>query len=108
MLSDRLALGVFRVLLGIRDRLLQEPLHDSASVLVDQARHALHTTTTSEATNGRLRDTREVVTNDLAVALARLLHLDQKMMKRKKALMGLFQMPNLSFVETKTWVWRQN
>jgi hypothetical protein len=42
-------------------------LENTPSLLVDQAGDTLDTTTTSETTDGRLGDTLDVVTEDLAV-----------------------------------------
>ena len=50
-------------------RQLEELLEDRAGLLVDEARDALHTTTTGEMANGRLGDPLDVVTEHLAVML---------------------------------------
>jgi hypothetical protein len=67
--GDGLALGVLSVGDGVTDDVLQENLEDDASLLVDEARDTLDTTTTCETTDGGLGDTLDVVTKNLAVAL---------------------------------------
>jgi hypothetical protein len=54
---------------GIADDGLEEDLEDTAGLLVDEARDALHTTTTSEAADGGLGDALDVVAKDLAMTL---------------------------------------
>jgi len=48
---------------------LQEDLEDTTGLLVDQARDTLDTATAGQSADGRLGDTLDVVTEDLAVAL---------------------------------------
>ena len=67
--GDRLALGVLGVGDGVTDHVLKEGLEDTAGLLVDETRDTLDTTTTSEATDGGLGDTLDVVSQDLAMAL---------------------------------------
>ena len=66
---DCLPLGVLRVGDGITDDVLQEDLQDSTGLLVDETTDALHSTTTSETTDGWLGDALDVVTQNLPVAL---------------------------------------
>ena len=54
---------------GVTDNVLKEDLQDATSLLVDETRDALDTTTTSKTTNGRLGDALNVVTKNLAVTL---------------------------------------
>ena len=67
--GDGLAAGVFCVGDRVTDDGLQERLEDSAGLFVDQAGDALHSTTTSKASDGGLGDSLDVVPKDLAVAL---------------------------------------
>lgn len=48
---------------------LKEDLEHAASLLVNETRDTLHTTTTCEATNSRLCDSLDVVAKNLPVAL---------------------------------------
>jgi hypothetical protein len=66
---DRLALGVLGVGDGVTDDTLQEGLQDTTGLLVDHGRDTLDTTTTCETTDSGLRDTLDVVTQNLSVAL---------------------------------------
>jgi hypothetical protein len=66
---DSLATGMFRVGHGIPDDILEEDLEDAAGFLVDQSADALHSTAASEATDRRLGDALDVITEDLAMAL---------------------------------------
>ena len=50
-----LSLGVLAVGDGITDDVLEEHLQDSASLLVDQTRDALDTTTAGKTADGRLK-----------------------------------------------------
>ena len=54
---------------GVTDDGLQEGLENTAGLLVDHGRDTLDTTTASETTDRRRGDTRDVVTQDLAVTL---------------------------------------
>ena len=68
--SNSLALGVLGVGDGITDHILQEDLQNTTSLLVDEARDSLHTTTAGETTDGWLGDPLDVVTKNLPVALS--------------------------------------
>ena len=48
----------------------EEDLEDTTSLLVNETRDTLHTTTTSEAANGGLCDTLNVVAKDFAMTLS--------------------------------------
>ena len=52
--SDRLPLGVLGVGDCVTDHVLQEGLEDAASLLVDETRDTLDTSTTSQTTDGGL------------------------------------------------------
>lgn len=52
--SDSLTTGVFSVSHSVTDDVLEENLENTTSLLVDETGNTLHTTTTSETTNGRL------------------------------------------------------
>ena len=65
----RLALGVFSVRHSVTDHILQEHFENATSLLVDQARDTLHTTSASKTTDGWLRDTLDVITKYLAMTL---------------------------------------
>ena len=67
--GDRLALGVLGVGDGIPDDVLEEYLEHTSGFLVYEAGDALHAAATSEATDGRLGDTLDVITQYLPVAL---------------------------------------
>jgi ABC-type transporter Mla subunit MlaD len=49
--------------------IFQESLENTTSLLVDQTRDTLDTSTTSKTTDGRLGDALDVVTKDLPVTL---------------------------------------
>ena len=66
---DRLALGVLGVGDRIADHVLEEHFQDTASLLVDQTRDTLDTASTSKTTDGRLRDSLDVVTKNFAMTL---------------------------------------
>ena len=53
--GDGLSLGVLAVGDGVTDDVLEEDLQDSASLLVDQTRDALDTTTAGKTADGRLK-----------------------------------------------------
>jgi hypothetical protein len=59
-----------KVTRGERTHVFEEDLEDTASLFVDETRDTLHTTTTSEATNGGLCDTLDVVAKDFAMTLS--------------------------------------
>ena len=67
--GDGLPLGVLGVGHGITDDVLKENLEDTAGLLVDEAGDALDSTTASQATDGGLGDTLDVITQDFPVAL---------------------------------------
>ena len=67
--SDSLSLGVLSVGDCITDDVLKEHLQHSTSLLIDETADTLHTTTTSETTDGGLGDALDVVTKDLPVTL---------------------------------------
>ena len=64
-----LALGVLGVGDGITDHVLEEDLEDATGLLVDEARDALHTSTSGKTADGGLGDSLDVVTQDLAMTL---------------------------------------
>merc|ERR1711977_168202 len=66
---DRLALGVLRVRDRVADHAFKEELEYTTSLVVDQTRDTLNTTTTGETTDSGLGDTLDVVAQNLAVAL---------------------------------------
>ena len=66
----RLALGVFSVRHSVTDHVLQEHFENATSLLVDQTRDTLHTTSASKTTDGWLRDALDVITKDLAMTLS--------------------------------------
>jgi hypothetical protein len=59
--GDSLALGVLGVGDCISDHVLEEDLEDSSGFFVDESRDTLDTTSTSQTTDGWLRDTLDVV-----------------------------------------------
>jgi len=67
--NDSLAASVFRVGDRVADDVLEEHLEDSTSLLVNETRDTLHTTTTSETTDSRLGDSLNVIAENLAVTL---------------------------------------
>ena len=68
--SDGLPLGVLGVGHGITDDVLEEHLQDSTGLLVDESRNSLHTTSASKTADGGLRDTLDVITENLPVTLS--------------------------------------
>jgi hypothetical protein len=66
---DSLALSVLSVGDSITNDTLEESLQNTTSLLVDHGRDTLHTTTTRETADGRLCDTLDVVTKNLAMTL---------------------------------------
>jgi hypothetical protein len=66
---DGLAASVLGVGDRVADDVLKEHLEDAAGLLVDEPRDALDATTASETADGRLRDSLDVVAQDLAVPL---------------------------------------
>jgi len=67
--SNSLALGVLSVCDGITNDRLEEGLEYTTGLFVDHGRDTLHTTTTSETTDGGLGNTLDVVAKNLSVAL---------------------------------------
>ena len=67
--SHGLAAGVLGVGDRVTDDILKEDLKDTTGLLVDQARDTLDTTPTSEAADGGLGNTLDVVAKNLAVTL---------------------------------------
>src|SRR6218665_2398139 len=63
-----LALGVLRVGDGISDDVLEEDLEHTASLFVDETGDTLHTSTSCQTANGRLRNALDVVSQHLPVA----------------------------------------
>ena len=66
---DGLPLGVLGVGDGISDNVLQENLQDTSGFLVDETRNSLHTTSSSKTADSGLRDTLDVITQNLSVTL---------------------------------------
>jgi hypothetical protein len=69
MAAAHLALGVLRVRDRVADDALEEELEHAARLVVDEARDALHTATTSETADGGLGDALDVVAQDLERAV---------------------------------------
>lgn len=67
--GDGLPLGVLGVGDGVPDDVLEEHLQYTASLLVDQAGYALHSTAASETADGRLGDPLDVIAENLPVTL---------------------------------------
>ena len=67
--SDGLPASVLRVSDGVTDDVLKEHLQDPTSLLVDEARDALDTTTAGETADCRLGDALDVIAQYLTVAL---------------------------------------
>ena len=67
--SDGLPASVLGVGDRVTDDVLKEDLEDTTSLLVDEARDALDTTTACETADGGLGDSLDVVPQDLAVPL---------------------------------------
>jgi len=64
-----LPLGVLRVGDGVPDDVLEEHLQHSTGLFVDESGDALDAATTGQSTDGRLRDSLDVVAENLAVTL---------------------------------------
>ena len=75
--SHRPALGVLGVCDSVKDYALKEGLENTADFVVDSARDAHDTATTSEATNGGIGDTQQVVTQDHPMAWTSTAHLTE-------------------------------
>ena len=67
--GHRLALGVLGVSDGVANHSLQEALQNTTRLLVDEARDAFDSTSTSETTNGGFSDTLDVVSQNLTMTL---------------------------------------
>ena len=67
--SNGPSLGVLGVGDCVTDDILQKDLENTASLLVDETRDTLDTTTASETTDGGLGDALDVVTKNLPVTL---------------------------------------
>ena len=67
--GDSLPLGVFSVGDSIPDHILQENLENSTSLLIDEARDSLDSSTTSQPPDGGLGDALDVVSQHLPVPL---------------------------------------
>jgi hypothetical protein len=67
--SDSLSLGVLGVCDGISDDVLKEDLEDTSGLLIDQTADTLDTTTAGQSTDGWLRDTLDVITQDFSMSL---------------------------------------
>ena len=67
--GDSLPLGVFGVGDGIPDHVLEEDLEDSTSLLIDQTRDTLDSSTTRQPSDGGLGDALDVVSQHLTVTL---------------------------------------
>ena len=68
--SDSLPLGMFSVGNSISDDILKENLENSTSLLIDESRDTLDSTTTSQPPDSRLGDTLDVVSQHLPVTLS--------------------------------------
>lgn len=67
--GDSLSLGVLCVGNCITDDILEEDLEYTSGLFVDQTRDSLHSTTTRQSANSWLRDTLDVVPQNLTVTL---------------------------------------
>merc|ERR1719234_2318632 len=65
--SDGLPLGMFSVGDRIPDHILEEHLENTPSLLIDEPRDALHSTSPCQSPNSRLGDTLDVVPEHLPV-----------------------------------------
>jgi len=65
---DGLPLGMLGVGDGIPDHVLQEDLQHAPGLLIDEATDPLDATSTSQASDGRLGNSLDVVTQHLAVS----------------------------------------
>ena len=68
--SHGLPLGMLSVCDSISDHVLEEHFQDTTSLLVDESRNTLDTTTASQTTDSRLGNTLDVITQDFAVTLS--------------------------------------
>ena len=67
--SDSLPLGMLSVCHSISDHILQEDLEDTSSFFIDETWDTLYSASASQSTDGRLRDTLDIVTQNLSVTL---------------------------------------
>ena len=67
--GDSLSLGVLAVGDGITDDVLKENLKNSTGFLVDESRDTLDSSSSGETANCWLRDSLDVITKNLAMAL---------------------------------------
>ena len=67
--SDSLPLGVLGVGDSVTDDVLKEHLEDTTSLLIDESRDTLDSTTTRQTPDGGLGDALDVVTQHLTVTL---------------------------------------
>ena len=67
--SDSLPLGMFSVGDSIPDDILKENLENSTSLLIDQTRDTLDSSTSRQPSDGRLGDALDVVSQHLPVTL---------------------------------------
>ena len=67
--GDRLSAGVLGVCDGVTYNVLKEYLKDTTSLLVDESRDSLDTSSTSETTNGGLGNSLDIVSQDFSVTL---------------------------------------
>ena len=65
--GDGLALGVLRVSDGVADDVLEEDLQNTASLLVDETRDSLNSTTASETADSWLGNTLDIITQNFAM-----------------------------------------
>ena len=68
--GDSLPLGMFSVGDSIPDDILKENLENSTSLLIDQTRDTLDSSTTRQPSDSRLGDTLDVVSQHLPVTLS--------------------------------------
>ena len=67
--GDGLSLSMLRVGDGVTYNVLQEHFQNTTCFLIDQSRDSLYTTSSSKTADGWLRDTLDVVTQNLAMTL---------------------------------------
>ena len=67
--GDGLSLGVLAVGDGVTDDVLEEHFENSTGFLVDESRNTLDSSSSGETANSWLRDSLDVITKNLAMAL---------------------------------------
>lgn len=67
--GDRLPASMLSVSHGVLDDPFEENLQDASALLIDQTRNALDTSTTSQSSDSGLRNTLDIVTQNLSVPL---------------------------------------